>query len=134
MNAILLLGSDLGDKKRNLELAIYHINKDLGEVIKIGDAVETKAVGFTSNKMFLNQVLEISTDLSPIELLNAIKNIEKNMGRVYTEPLPGERYVSRIIDIDILKMEDLIYRSKTLCIPHLQNFTRNFVKDLVNLL
>lgn len=133
MNAILLLGTDLGDKKKNLVLAQNYIGKELGEIVKIGKIVETEPVGFTSDTMFLNQLIEISTDLSPITLLKTIKKIEKRMGRTYFEPLEGEQYVSRIIDIDILKIQDLNYRSECLCIPHCQNFKRKFVKNLVNM-
>lgn len=133
MNALLLLGTDLGDKKKNLELAQHYIGKELGEIVKIGKIVETEPVGFTSDTMFLNQLIEISTDLSPITLLKTIKKIEKRMGRTYFEPLAGEQYVSRIIDIDILKIQDLNYRSERLCIPHCQNFKRKFVKNLVNM-
>ena len=95
--------------------------------------METEPVGFTSSTLFLNQLIEISTDLSPIQLLNTIKKIENTMGRVYTKPLPQEKYVSRIIDIDILQMNDLIFTSERLRIPHYQNFTRKFVGKMLDM-
>ena len=133
MEVILLLGSDLGDKKAHLKSARSYIEKELGEIIKVGEILETEPVGFTSSTTFLNQLIEISTELSPIQLLKNLKNIESRIGRVYTEPLPDEKYVSRIIDIDILQMGGINYKSNALLIPHNQNITREFVHKLLEL-
>lgn len=133
MNVILLLGSDLGDRENNLESARHYIESDLGEIIKVGEILETEPVGFTSCTKFLNQLVEISTELSPIQLLKSIKTIENRIGRVYKEPLPDEKYVSRIIDIDILQMNGIKFKSKELLIPHNQNITRIFVHKLLEL-
>lgn len=133
MNAILLLGSDLGDRNKNLELARTYIDTEVGEIVKVGEIIETEPVGFTSTTMFLNQLIEVKINLSPIELLKYIKAIEQKMGRIYTEPLPNEKYVSRIIDIDILQFGGINFISKDLIIPHDQIFTRKFAIDLLDM-
>ncbi|WP_304420241.1 2-amino-4-hydroxy-6-hydroxymethyldihydropteridine diphosphokinase [Profundicola chukchiensis] len=133
MNAILLLGSDLGDRNKNLELARTYVDTEVGEIVKVGEIIETEPVGFTSSTMFLNQLIEININLSPIKLLKSIKEIEHKMGRKYTEPLPNEKYVSRIIDIDILQFGGVNYVSKDLVVPHNQIFTRKFVSDLLEM-
>lgn len=133
MNAILLLGSDLGDRNKNLELARTYIDTEVGEIVKVGEIIETEPVGFTSTTMFLNQLIEVKINLSPIELLKYIKAIEQKMGRVYTEPLSNEKYVSRIIDIDILQFGGINFISKDLIIPHNQILTRKFAIDLLDM-
>ena len=130
--ALLLLGSDLGNRESNLERARILIDSEIGEIVKFGKITETKPVEFTSDTMFLNQLISIETVLSPIETLKKIKDIEKNMGRKYSNPLKGERYVSRIIDIDILTFSGIKYNSHLLNIPHPQIFNRDFVKIMMN--
>ena len=133
MNAILLLGSDLEDRNKNLKTAITYIDREIGKIVKVGEIMETEPVGFTSTTMFLNQLIEVNINLSPMELLKSIKVIEQKMGRIYTEPLPNEKYVSRIIDIDILQFGSVKFISKDLVIPHNQIFTRKFVSDLLDM-
>lgn len=126
----LLLGSDLGDKKKNLLEAKRHLAHCLGEIVITSELMETAPVGFTSDTMFLNQIVGIETEKSPIQLLKIVKQIEKKMGRVYLSPKKGEKYTSRIIDIDILRYDDLEYKSNQLLIPHPQCKTRDFVNFL----
>ena len=129
---VLLLGSDLGDRKSNLENAKVLVNKQIGRIVKEGEIMETEPVGFTSETKFLNQIIEIKTDLSPIRVLKQIKSIEKKIGRIYTEPKEGEKYSSRIIDIDLLFYEMLNFQSIDLVIPHPQVVEREFVRALLN--
>jgi 2-amino-4-hydroxy-6-hydroxymethyldihydropteridine diphosphokinase len=75
--------------------------------------------------------LYILTDFSPLKLLNEIKRIEKEMGRVQDSFKVG-RYVDRIIDIDIVQYDDIIFKSNTLEIPHRKHlFEREFSKKLL---
>lgn len=53
------------------------------------------------------------------------------MGRIYTQPMEGEKYVDRLIDVDILRYNNMLFISDRLNIPHHQNFTRGFVKELI---
>ncbi|WP_413532509.1 2-amino-4-hydroxy-6-hydroxymethyldihydropteridine diphosphokinase [Empedobacter brevis] len=126
----MLLGTNLGDKKNNLEIAKNLINKDIGEIKKESNILENQAEGFTTNHLFLNQKVEILTSFSPFELLKKVKEIEVNMGRTYTQPKGNELYVDRLIDIDILFFNNLFIDSNKLKIPHHQNFSRDFIKSL----
>lgn len=125
---ILLLGTNLGDKKQNIKTAKELINKEIGEIKKNSETIETNPIGFESENFFLNQALFIETHLSPIELLNNVKSIEKKMGRVYST---SDRYQDRIIDIDILAYNNIHFESKRLILPHHQITSRNFVKTLL---
>lgn len=127
---ILLLGTNLGNKNNNLELAKSLIVSEVGEIVKFSNILENEAEGFTTSNTFLNQMIEIKTKFSPIEVLKLVKSIENKMGRVYTTPRQGEKYVDRIIDIDILRFNAIIFKSGQLVIPHPQLFTREFVSQL----
>ena len=126
----LLLGTNLGDKNNNLELAKSLINKEVGDILKYSNILENEAVGFTSSNSFLNQKIEVYTTLSQIKVLKTVKSIENLMGRTYTQPLEGENYVDRIIDIDVLLFNNISFFSSGLIIPHHQVVTREFVKEL----
>ncbi len=126
---ILLLGSNSGDREFQLETAQFFLQKEVGEIKKKSKILETDPVGFSSPNKFLNQTIYLETSHSPISLLKIVKNIEKKMGRVY---LPTtQKYQDRIIDIDILKFNEISFRSANLTIPHHQIFTRSFIKDLI---
>lgn len=132
--AVLLLGTNIGDKENNLLTAKKQL-KELGlNIINETLTLETTAVEFTSKNYFLNQIITVEITVSPIELLKGIKEIEEKMGRVYTTPLLNEKFTDRIIDIDILKIDNITYKSKRLEIPHPRNFKRKFVLDLIGML
>lgn len=128
---ILLLGTNLGDKNLNLQTAQQLISSRIGEIIKKSEIIETEPVGFNSENNFLNQAITVKTGCSPINLLNSLKSIETEMGRIYIRKKINEKYEDRIIDIDILFFNSLKYESNRLCIPHHQVYSRNFVKKLL---
>ena len=127
---ILLLGTNLGNKFNNLESAKNHIKNEIGEITRESNQLKNKAEGFTTENLFLNQKIEIISQLSPFEVLKKVKNIEIKMGRMYFQPLENEIYVDRLIDIDILYFNHIVIDSKRLKIPHPQNYSRSFVKSL----
>ncbi len=129
-NVVLLLGTNLGNKNNNLEIAKALITKEIGEIVKFSNILENEAVGFTSSNSFLNQKIEVKTKLSPMKLLYVIKSIEYEMGREYAKPLDGERYIDRLIDIDILHYSNIVFYSRLLIIPHKQVVEREFIKKL----
>lgn len=108
----LLLGSNLGDKKSNLEVACEYLSK-LGRITMMSSIYVTPPWGKTDQPEFYNQVLSINTTLSAQDLLAEIMNIEKLMGRVR-----HEKWGERLIDIDILYYEDLIIENEDLIVPH----------------
>ena len=122
-NVFLSLGSNIGIRKNNLDLAIFHIkNLENTEVVEISDFYETKPVGFEEQNDFLNCCLNLKTDLGVFELLTQMQKIEKQMGRT-----KNIRFGPRIIDIDILFFNNLSFQDENLVVPHQRMFERAFV-------
>ncbi len=119
----LLLGTNLGDRSANLSIAASKINQFVGEVVLKSSVLETEPWGFSAPEKFLNQALQIETNLNPFELLTKIKEIEYEMGRKVKKM---EGYESRIIDIDILFFGQQIINDPNLIIPHPQLQNRYF--------
>lgn len=130
-NTILLLGSNIGDKKKNILTATSEIEKRIGKINKKSKILETIPIEFCSLNNFFNFAIEITTKLSPIFLLSEIKSIEKEMGRIKDSVEVGG-YKDRIIDIDIVTFLNINYKSKTLKIPHIKHIKeREFSKILL---
>ena len=120
--AILHLGSNLGNRIHHLKNARNLIERDIGKIDRLSAVYETKAWGKSDQNDFLNQVTIVSTELLPDALLNKVNAIESEMGRIR-----GEMWTSRLIDIDILFYDDLKINSQLLKIPHPHIEKRNFV-------
>lgn len=118
----LLLGSNLGDSETVLRLAKSLIEARIGAVIKASSIYLTKAWGIENQPDFLNQVLELDTELDASNVLNCILEIEQELGRIRFQ-----KWGTRIIDIDILYFGKSIIDTKDLVIPHHENQNRNFV-------
>ncbi|MEC5393771.1 2-amino-4-hydroxy-6-hydroxymethyldihydropteridine diphosphokinase [Bergeyella sp. RCAD1439] len=130
-NVVLLLGSNLGDPKKNLQEAKKQIQKHIGPILKESQILETRPVEFASSNNFHNFALVTSTSLSPMALLKTIKTIEYAMGRKRDSASLGG-YTDRLIDIDIVRYSGLVYASPTLKIPHRKHcFEREFSKILL---
>lgn len=118
------IGSNLGDRQRNIKLAVKKI-KALGDtrVIKVSRLIETKPVGGPAGQSnFLNGALKIKTNFPPKRLLKKLKIIEQELGRIRTI-----RNGPRTIDLDILFYGDRVINTKELIIPHPRMFKREFV-------
>ena len=123
MNTVyFLLGSNLGNSKEQLLLAIENIEKYIGPLIKLSSLYSTAAWGNNKQPDFLNQVIIVQTLLAPQIVLNEILAIEEKMGRVRTV-----KNAARIIDIDILFFNSEIIKVKDLIIPHPEIQNRRFV-------
>lgn len=118
------LGSNLGDKKNNLQRAAAEIEKQIGNMEALSAFYEFEPWGFNSKNTFLNACLAVQTALSPTECLCSINAIEKAIGRTQKTL---EYYSDRIVDIDILFYEDFIMNESTLHIPHPLLHQRAFV-------
>jgi 2-amino-4-hydroxy-6-hydroxymethyldihydropteridine diphosphokinase len=117
------LGSNIGDKSKNLIRAIEEINTLIGEVTEVSSFFENEPQGFKSDNIFVNACIICKTNLNPLATLKELKNIEKKMGRKKT----NEVYKDRIIDLDIIFFDKLIYKSEKLTIPHKEYKNRSFV-------
>lgn len=121
----LSLGTNLGNRKRNIREAIMKIEEQIGVVERQSALYETKPWGFVSPNDFINACVRVSTSLTPRQLLEETQCIERNLGRTL-KSTNGE-YHDRIIDIDILLYDDLHIDEPDLQIPHPLMNEREFV-------
>ena len=119
----LSLGSNQGEKLKNLQNAIYEIADSVGAIRKISSVYKTSSWGYQGED-FYNICIEVSTYLQPENLLEKTLTIENKLGRERTN---SKEYSDRIIDIDILLFDDEIIFSKRVTIPHSRMLERNFV-------
>jgi 2-amino-4-hydroxy-6-hydroxymethyldihydropteridine diphosphokinase len=118
----LLLGSNMGNSTELLSNAIEQIENKIGPLLLQSNLYATAAWGNTSQPDFLNQVIEVNTQLDATETLKEILSIEKNMGRIRTV-----KNAPRIIDIDILFFNNEIINQSDLIVPHPEIQNRRFV-------
>jgi 2-amino-4-hydroxy-6-hydroxymethyldihydropteridine diphosphokinase len=116
------IGSNLGDREKNLSDVTDRIIEFIGRITGISSVYETDPWGFSTENDFLNMVMKVETFLSPSELLSKISLVEGMLGRIRN----GEGYSSRTIDIDILLYEDRIIDNDELKIPHPLMHERKF--------
>ena len=119
--AYLLTGGNLGDRTINLHNAKEFIQQQCGKVTQTSSLYETAAWGNTDQPAFLNQALELETDINAKQLIRRILKIEKLMGRIRKE-----KNGTRIIDIDILLFNHEIYDYPFLKVPHPELQNRRF--------
>lgn len=123
MNKVyLLIGGNMGDRMANLDIALNLMESNLGKITLLSSKYETAAWGFTEQPHFLNQAVLLQTDLLANDLMLAILNIEKSMGRERSIPLGP-----RIIDIDIIYFNEEIIDNISVTIPHPKMTARRFV-------
>jgi len=113
----------MGDREANLSAALDALDAtEQVAVVIVSHCYETEPVGVTDQPMFLNLAAEIETDLAPLELLNAVKNIEGRLGRK-----PSSKWAPRVIDIDIILWGDTMMDSERMALPHKEFRNRAFV-------
>lgn len=130
MEVYLGLGTNLGQREENLQLALKKIQESVGEISRLSSTYKTEPWGFQSKNYFLNAAVCVDTELSPREVLKATQKIEKEMGRKVKSK--NGVYHDRIIDIDILLYGDVVVDEPDLKIPHPLIEQRDFVKIPLN--
>jgi len=124
MKIFLSLGSNMGDRVFNLRKALKLIDNHAQILITSKSKIyETSPMENQNQDYFLNQIIELQTKLGPLDLLETVKAIESDMGRINI----SKRYQPRIIDIDILSYNNLILNDKNLRIPHSKIKFRKFI-------
>ena len=118
----LSLGSNIGDRAHNVASAIEALPAHGARVVRQSSLYETEPVELRKQDWFLNGVVEVETDLAPQELMHALLEIERSMGRLRITPKGP-----RIIDMDILFFGSAIVREAGLEIPHPRMAERRFV-------
>lgn len=116
------IGSNIGDSKMHLQNCIEALILNIGKVSNVSSMYETEAWGNQNQANFFNQVVQISTDILPFELLKKIKELETHLGRTKTE-----KWGPRVVDIDILLYSNFHFTAANLQIPHAFLKERRFV-------
>ncbi len=119
---ILHTGTNLGNREDNLLKANDLIQKRIGKISNYSSLYETEPWGVEDQPAFINQAIELSTDLTPQEVLEVCNGIEDEMGRIRVQ-----KWERRLIDIDIIFYGNQIINTERLKIPHKHIQDRNFV-------
>jgi 2-amino-4-hydroxy-6-hydroxymethyldihydropteridine diphosphokinase len=118
------IGSNLGEREENCLRAIELLERKGITVVKRSSLYETEPWGMRNQPPFLNLAIEIETDLKPVRLLKALKDIEKAAGRE-----KSCQWGPRILDLDILLFDDIVVHEENLEIPHPLMHERAFVLE-----
>ena len=124
VEAIILLGGNLGNQEEIQETTLGLISNEVGEIKECSGLFSSEAWGYTSNNLFINQVLIVDTSLLPLILLERLLTIEKRLGRIASQ---DGQYLDRLIDIDILFYGIEVIKFDNLTIPHPLIQDRKFV-------
>jgi 2-amino-4-hydroxy-6-hydroxymethyldihydropteridine diphosphokinase len=121
----LSLGSNLGDRRQNLEQALRFLRQSRVEIVHRSSTYETEPQDIAAQPWFLNLAVECRTKFFPIQLLNVLLRIERELGRerrgIKSDKGP------RIIDIDLILYGRFIVNCPTLTVPHPRMLQRRFV-------
>lgn len=121
---LLGLGSNIGERREHLQSAVDALPAAGVRVLASSSLYDTDPIGeILDQASFLNACLRVETALEPLELLDAVKDIERRLGR----PPRYERHSPRAIDIDVLLLGDIELRYGRMTLPHPQVLTRRFV-------
>lgn len=119
------IGTNLGDKDKNLKRAVKFLSLHIGKLISVSSFFSSEPWGFESDNNFRNAVVLLETEMLPLQVLHKTQEIEKEMGR--KEKSNARQYSDRIIDIDILFYDNLVLNTSELKIPHPLLQKRDFV-------
>lgn len=121
------LGANLGDRERTLHRAVARLGQVPGiDVARVSTLRETDPVGLVEQPRFLNGVVALETSLAPRDLLAALLEVERGLGRIRVE---GERWGPRALDLDLLLYDELVVREPGLTVPHPRLHERRFVLE-----
>lgn len=124
--AYINIGSNMGDRATTIECAVAHIEHLCGTTAQCAPIIESEPWGFDSTNSFLNLGIAISTDLSPLTLLHALQSIEQQIASAPHRDDKGN-YIDRIIDIDLIAVDDIVVDYPELILPHPRMHLRKFV-------
>lgn len=125
MNTVYIgLGSNLDDPAQQLQDAVSSLKKlPKSSFLQVSSLFASKPMGPQDQPDYMNAVACIKTELSPIELLDQLQKIELSFGRTRKD----ERWGARVLDLDILLIDDLVIDSERLTVPHYGMKVREFV-------
>jgi 2-amino-4-hydroxy-6-hydroxymethyldihydropteridine diphosphokinase len=122
--AYICVGSNIGNKLENCKKGVDELIESGSVTLKTQSPYyKTDPVDYLDQDWFINYVIKIETSLDPFELLNRLKSIQKNAGRIND----AIRFGPRILDLDIILFDDAVINSENLVIPHPRMHKRRFV-------
>ena len=121
------LGSNLGNRRRNILDAVNLLTECLGTLVHLSSLHETEPEGFQSDYLFLNAVAAFRTKLTPLKILEVTQQVEHQLGR--TRKSHDGIHYDRTIDIDLIYMEGITLHSARLTLPHPRAAQRAFVLE-----
>ena len=122
----LSIGSNLGDRFLNIQNAIELIEESIGSIVNCSSIYENPPIEFEAEELFYNCCLSLKTNLTIEELIIKTQAIENQIGR---KKNLVSVYESRLIDIDIIYFDNLIYSSEKIIVPHVKLYERKFVLE-----
>lgn len=126
--AYINIGSNMGNRTIYIERAVAHIEHLCGGKARRAPLIETKPWGYVSPNAFLNLGIAIDTDLSPLDLLHSLQQIERTISTLPHRNKDGE-YIDRPIDIDLIAIDEIVYNHPELTLPHPRMHVRRFVVE-----
>ena len=131
MRVVLLTGSNAPSREAILKLAAELLEQRVGTITARSRIYASQAWGFSSDEPFANQALVLDTNLSPLEVLDAALAVEQQVGRdrareQQQKELSGERYASRVVDVDVMFYDEEIIDTPRLKVPHPLLHVREF--------
>ena len=124
--AYINIGSNMGNRKALIEQAVAHIELLCNATSNRAPLIESEPWGFESQHPFLNLGIAIETDIAPEELITQLLNIEKSICSASHRDENGD-YIDRMIDIDLIAVDDLVINTPQLQLPHPRMHLRDFV-------
>ena len=119
------IGSNIGDRRDNLYRAVVALAACSGGDCAVSPIVESEPWGFESDNRFMNLGVCLQSTMSPGEMLDRIHEIERSLGSASHRDAQGG-YVDRLVDIDIVAIDDLVIDSPSLQVPHRHLPERDF--------
>lgn len=131
--AYLNIGSNIGDRRGNIAAAVAAIKERLDAGAAVSAEVESEPWGYSSPNPYINIGVALRTELSPLDLLGAVRDIERAISPAPHRNADGS-YADRLIDIDIIAVDSLVVDVAELQIPHPRMHERRFVLEPMNCL
>ena len=124
MDYYLNIGSNMGDRRDNIYRAVVALAAGTGGSVT-SHVVESEPWGFDSDNRFMNIGLWLASDLEPQEMLDHIHDIERRLGSASHRDAEGN-YIDRLVDIDIMAIDEMVIDTPTLQVPHPHMAKRDF--------
>ena len=119
MNYYLNIGSNIGERRDNLYRAVVALVADAGASAEcaVSPVLESEPWGFESENRFMNLGVCLVTEVEPMDMLDRIHDIERRLGSAFHRDDHGN-YIDRLVDIDIVAIDDQVIDTPTLQVPH----------------